>query len=157
MMPVRLAQALDAVVARLLDDQQVLARSLANASDGATSEESRAENKYDTRATEASYLAAGQSRRAEQLRATIGRFRQIPREGGAAVVRGPCLVTLAGSAGESHYLLGPGAGGLAVEVDGVTVRVLTAESPLGRTLVGACEGDEVAGPGGQALTVVRVD
>ena len=43
----------------------------------ATHEQSKAENKYDTRGPEASYLARGQSRQAAEIQAAIAAFEKL--------------------------------------------------------------------------------
>lgn len=113
------------------------------ARDEATSPESKAENKYDTRAIEAGYLAGAQARRVGDLRVVVGRFEQMLRQpmAGATASR---YVVARGEGGESSaFLLGPGGAGVIVEVDGVRVRVLTTASPLGSQLVDAENGDEL--------------
>jgi hypothetical protein len=44
----------------------------------ATQEESKAENKYDTRGLEASYLAGAQAKRVEELQAVLAVFKNFP-------------------------------------------------------------------------------
>lgn len=119
--------------------QEALDAALAGAAtaiDEATHGESRAENKYDTRGLEASYLAAGQGTRVLELRAALA---GLDAEGGAVVGVGS-LVQLSTGA---WYLIAAGGGGVRVDVDGETVAVLTPASPLGGALLGAEEGDEV--------------
>ena len=46
----------------------------------ATDEQSKAENKYDTRGLEASYLARGQSRQARETEAALEQFAALARQ-----------------------------------------------------------------------------
>ncbi|MFZ5496934.1 MAG: transcription elongation factor GreAB [Verrucomicrobiota bacterium] len=106
----------------------------------ATHEENKAEDKYDTRGLEASYLAHGQSRAAEEAADAVAQFQALPlREfaPGEVIALG-ALVRLEDG---SRYFLGPRAGGTEVESDGATVMVITPSSPLGRQLVGRRQGD----------------
>jgi len=114
----------------------------------ATSEESKAEHKYDMRAQEAAYLAEGQARQAAEIAAAVEAYRTLPlpaAPGGPADLG--CLIALAGPGGVQHYLLGPARGGLDVTVDDTTVMIITPASPLGRQLLGRRPGDTVQLPG----------
>lgn len=113
------------------------------ASAEATHTESKAENKYDTRGLEASYLAAGQARRVVELRRIAAFFDRLvvkPVDGPAGV--GSLIETE--EDGVTRWLfLAPEGGGTHVDVGGVAVRLVTPSSPLGRELVGAESGDEI--------------
>lgn len=108
----------------------------------ATHEENKAEDKYDTRGLEASYLAHGQSRAAEEAAEALAQFQALtPREFGAEepVAMG-ALVRLDDG---NSYFIGPRAGGTEVRFEGVPVMVITPSSPLGRQLVGRHHGDRI--------------
>lgn len=108
----------------------------------ATDSENKAEDKYDTRGLEASYLAHGQSRAAEEAAQAVAQFRALPaREFTAAdPISLGALVTVETRGKPAYYFVGPRAGGTEVEHDGHTVMVVTPQSPLGRQLVGKLEG-----------------
>lgn len=110
------------------------------------SEESRAENKYDTHAQEAAYLAEGQARQASEMVAALSAWRALvfPAAGHAFVQLGS-LVTLAVGARSEHLLIGPANGGLAIAApdDGREITVVTPASPLGRALLGRRPGDSL--------------
>lgn len=112
----------------------------------ATDEENKAEDKYDTRGLEASYLAHGQSKAAEEAALAVAQFRALsPRDAipGEPISLG-ALVTVTDAAGRAaFYYIGPRAGGTEVTLDGRTVMVITPQSPLGRELVGRRQGDRV--------------
>lgn len=149
---------LRAISAALRETVSVLDASAGIARDEATNDETRQEGKYDTRAIEASYLAGAQSKRADEARTALGRYAALPASPPPThTVAGPALVTLVDDEQRAHhYFLGPGAGGLRVRVDGVDVLVITPDSPLGRALLGASEGDEVTVAGRPALVLARV-
>jgi len=65
------------IVARLTAELAVYFRAAQNSRAEATDEQSRAENKYDTRGLEASYLARGQSKQAAELEAAIADFEKL--------------------------------------------------------------------------------
>lgn len=109
----------------------------------ATDEENRAEDKYDTRGLEASYLAIGQARQAEETAQALQAYTALAlRDFAAADPIGlGALVTLATGRQTQRYFLGPRAGGMEVEHPNGTVLVITPQSPLGRQLLGHQQGD----------------
>jgi len=62
------------IVARLTEELEVYFRAARASRAEATHEQSKAENKYDTRGLEASYLARGQSRQAAEIQDAIAAF-----------------------------------------------------------------------------------
>ncbi len=125
-------------------DRYTLAARAAQAD--ATDDQSRAENKYDTRGLEASYLAHGQSRQALETLRTRELFGALDRRDfapGEPVGIG-ALVELAGAGERVFYFVGPGAGGMEIVHDGQEVLVVTGQSPLGRQLIGKRAGERVA-------------
>ena len=115
------------------------------AHDTATSSENIAENKYDTLALEAAYLAHGQSMRALQCDEDIQLFKSLPVTTQVTKVALGALVLLLNENELQKWLfLGPAAGGLKVLVDGVEVVVVTENSPLGKAILGKVLNDEVA-------------
>lgn len=108
----------------------------------ATDEENKAEDKYDTRGLEASYLAHGQSKAAEEAALAVAQFAALPVRDFTASepISLGALVRLEGR-GRSHYFIGPRAGGTEIESEGDPVLVITPQSPLGRQLMGRKQGD----------------
>jgi transcription elongation GreA/GreB family factor len=138
------------IVDTLLAELAVLTRAANMAREEATSEESKAESKYDTRGQEAAYLAEGQARLAIDLQETIAAFQALPLSsfGPSDRIGLGALVTLEATGGrKSRYLIGPGRGGLEVESEGEVLTVVTPPSPLGRQLLGKVTGDAVQLPG----------
>lgn len=129
------------------------------ARDEAISEESRAENKWDTHSQEAAYLAEGQARLAADIGASIELYETLPLPDAApgdAIAIG-AVVELASVTGESsYYFLGPRAGGMEIEAGGRRLLVLTPQSPLGRQLLGRRAGDTIEVPGRGAKPVQRI-
>jgi transcription elongation GreA/GreB family factor len=111
----------------------------------ATDEENKAEDKYDTRGLEASYLAHGQSKAAEEAALALAQFRALaPRDFSAADPIGlGALVVVEAKGARSRYFIGPRAGGTEIDVDGKSVMVVTPQSPLGRQLLGRKQGDSL--------------
>jgi transcription elongation GreA/GreB family factor len=138
-----------AIVERLTAELDTLTRAALMAREEATSEESKAENKYDTRGQEAAYLAEGQARLALELQETITTYQALPLPAfpaGAEIDLG-AVITLEARGKTATYFLGPRSGGLDVELDGRTLIIVTPQSPLGRQLPGRRVGDAVQLPG----------
>ena len=151
-----------ALVRRIIEaleaELEVHARSARSARAEATDEQSKAENKYDTRGLEASYLARGQSRQVADIAAAIRQFdaftvREFPAGSRAEV---GALVTVSGPDGEATYFLGPAAGGTEVVHEKQEVMVLTSQSPLGLQVIGKCAGDKIELPGGPRKIMGRI-
>ena len=104
--------------------------------DEATAEENRAENKYDTRGLEASYLASGQANKVMELEASINAFEELKNKPQNDSVDIGALVELDQEGSTELYFIGPAAGGTEVELDGTEILVITPESPLGSQLTG---------------------
>jgi transcription elongation GreA/GreB family factor len=127
--------------------------------EGATHEEAKPENDKDTRALEQSYLARGQAKRVEELRAgmaaleamSVGAFPE-----GAAVALG-AVVELSEETGDTTVFLAPCGGGAKLAKG--SVQIVTPQSPLGRSLLGKRQGDEcevAVGGNTRQLALVRV-
>ena len=111
----------------------------------ATHESSKAENKYDTRGLEASYLARGQSKQAAELEAALAEFEKLGTKkfaAGDAITVG-ALVELAHGGENAIYFLGPRAGGTEVLHDRKEILVITPQSPLGEQLLGKKSGESL--------------
>lgn len=109
----------------------------------ATDPDSRAENKYDTRTLEASYVARGQARRVMELQEAVQAFTSLSVAPVATTIQLGSLVTLQAPWGEEHVFLGPFAGGTEVRLAGEEIVVITPASALGQKLVGRQIGDTV--------------
>ena len=140
---------IDAFRAELATELDAVERVAAMARDEVSSDETKQEGKYDTRATEASYLARGQAWRVAELRRLKAWFDvfdagRAPRD----TVGIGSLVHLDG-ARSGWYLLGP-IGGPTATVHGEVVRLISPKSPLGRAMGGleAEDGFEVTSPTG---------
>ena len=115
-----------------------------NAHDGATHEENKAENKYDTRGLEAAYLAHGLSVRVEELQQSIIDYRQLQRVevDNYSCVQVGTLVCLEDDDGnERRVFVGPSGGGIKLDFEGYEITVVTPTSPIGEALLGKAVDD----------------
>ena len=135
---------LDRIVTRLQAELELLTTAALATHAEATDEENKAEDKYDTRGLEASYLAHGQSKAAEEAALALAQFQALPpREFTASEPVSIGAYVVLSARERSHYFIGPRAGGTEIELAGATVLVITPQSPLGRQLLGRRQGDTV--------------
>lgn len=149
----------EAILQQLRQELSRQAGAAAMARDEAISEESRAENKWDTHSQEAAYLAEGQARLAGEVGASIELYATLPLPAfGAddAIALGAVVELDTGGGRRAWYFIGPRAGGLELEAEGRSVLVLTPQSPLGRQLIGKRRGDVVQSAGRGAPVLQRI-
>lgn len=150
------------IIRALSADLTVLSTASRAAHAAATHAECLPDNKYDTTALEASYIAQGQANRAQEIRVALECYRTLTLHtfDDDTPIRLTAQVTLEGEDGETRrFFLGPQAGGLKIGDDAGEIVVITPGSPLGRSLLGLRTGDEVkAGDAAAALsfTIVAV-
>jgi hypothetical protein len=152
--PAVLAQFLAVLKAELA----ALTRAAQGAFAAATDPDSKAENKYDTRTLEASYVARGQAKRVTELQEAVRAFEALSGNelaAGAAITLGG-LVSLETPEGTAHYLIGPFAGGTEIMHEGSEIVVITPASALGQKLLGRCVGDAIALRPGALAKVIAV-
>ena len=133
----------EAIRAQLREEYDGLTQMTAMSRDEATGGESKAENKYDTRALEASYLAAGQGQRLEELKHLLAWYEAFdPSRTSHRVADGALVETLSETGRSQWYFVAP-AGGSRIERSGQRVQTISLKSPLGRALSGL-ERDDAA-------------
>ena len=134
------------VLERLAEDLLQAEQAMRAAHETATHEENIAQNKYDPLGLEAAYLATGQARRAEAIRQAIANWRQFrprPYDASKGIQLG-ALVCLVDSDDKQQLFLGPDGGSMKLVSGAQLVQVISSEAPLGRAMLGKCEGDEVS-------------
>ena len=138
-----------AILQQLRAELDLQAGAAAMARDEATSEESRAENKWDTHSQEAAYLAEGQAKLAAEIGTSMEVYSSLPLPAfaGDAPIAVGAIVELEANGKRACYFIGPRAGGLELAVAGRALLVLTPSSPLGGQLLGKHAGDVVPSPG----------
>ncbi len=117
-----------------------------NTYDIATHEDNKAENKYDTRGLEASYLAGAQAERVRDLKETLTVISTIPfkKFSGDDKIAITALVEIQSGEKTNWVLVLPKGGGQNVLFQQRNIKVITPESPLGQLLIGKKNGDEFA-------------
>ena len=145
-MPLNKSAVLQCIVERLQVDLDVAVRAAQTAYETATHEENIAENKYDTLGLEASYLAAGQARRVEEIRQSLSLCRQLvlkPFDEQRGIQTGDLIALQADNGTQQLLFLAPDAAGLKVSLGEQSITVITPRAPLGQNLLGKLDGDEV--------------
>ncbi len=130
---------------RLQEELDLLLRSARDATDGATHADVRSEGDKDMRATEASYQAAGQWKRVQELEHDIAALRALVLHPFAkeAPIALSAIAHLKEHDGERLVMLMPAGGGEKLTAGRSTVVVVTAAAPLGTALLGRHVGDEI--------------
>ena len=146
------AKVVEKIRDELTKQLDVLLQAAKSARDNATHDDSKAEDQYDTRGLEASYLAGAQAGRAEELKRLLHVYEHLelkPHPKGQPA-RAGCLVTLDCDGAKGTYFLAPEGRPLTVSVGSLTVQVLSPASPLGDAVLGKGVGDwvEVEARGG---------
>ena len=133
----------DQIIAALRRERDGFNSAAKAAQAAATDPDSKAENKYDTRNLEASYLARGVAFRVVETEAALAEWEAMPPQDFSAMqpVAVGALVILESDHGPAGYFMGPGGGGISVEHDGMEITVITPASPLGKQLMKRREGD----------------
>lgn len=127
---------------------QVSLAATQSAIESATNEETIPDNKYDTLALEAAYLAHGQAQRVQECEENIRQYRELVlRE---FTIDTPITVSALVEVIDeddnlSWFFVGPCGGGLSVKLlnEQVSVAVVTPQAPLGKALMGKFLHDEV--------------
>jgi transcription elongation GreA/GreB family factor len=131
------------IVDRLTEELEVYFRAARASRTEATDEQNKAENKYDTRGLEASYLARGQCRQAAEIQDAIAEFEKLDARqfGAGEAIDVGAFVELESDGKTAAYFVGPRSGGTEVLHNRREVLVITAQSPLGAQLMGRKQGD----------------
>lgn len=139
-------QVLQRIIEKLDVDLDIAIRAAQTAYETATHEENIAENKYDTLGLEASYLAAGQARRVEEIRLSLNLYQNLalkPFDEARGIQSGDLIALESASGVEQWLFLGPDAAGLKIYLEDTLITVITPRAPLGQNLLGKFDGDEL--------------
>jgi transcription elongation GreA/GreB family factor len=131
---------------QIADSLSVLTQAAVAAHEAATHAEAKAEDQYDTRGLEASYLAGAQSRRAMELEELLALYRHVDLKDfdDTTPIASTAIVELESDGKKGWYFLMPKGGGLSITHDGKKILVVTPQSPLGEALLTRAVGDQVS-------------
>ena len=138
---------IDAIVKQLEQALATAAAASQEAHSSATHSENIADNKYDTLAVEAAYLAHGQSIRISELQETINLYKRFrrPEFTPESPVQLGVLVDVESEQGQIQRLfIGPAAGGHIIK-DNKTpdIHVVTISTPIGQAMLNKFIDDEI--------------
>ncbi len=142
------------LIERLESDREGLMQAARNTHEAATHEESVAEDQYDTRGLEASYLAGAQAKRVGELEQMILQYRFLKVDAFQPndPIRPTALVELQNDSSKTIYcFLLPSGGGVSLQQDGKTIQIISPQSPLGEILMGRKAGDDAVVETGAAI------
>ena len=150
------------IISQLTHDLAVLSKAAKTAHEASTHEENIPDNKYETLALEASYVAQGQANRAQEIKQALDAYKQLSLRHFDldSAIRLTALVTIESVDGSSRTVfIGPMEGGLKITADRIDILVITPLSPLGRDLIGKSVGDLIntgAGAGRKEFEITEV-
>lgn len=121
---------------------------------GATSDQARAESKYDTRGLEESYLANGLAKAVSEYEVALADLDSCRTLKPKAQVGVGALIRCEGEAEMVSFLLSRSGGGIEAAVAGEEITVITPESPLAQKLMGLTEGERISAPPFKILEVL---
>ncbi|MBC7466434.1 MAG: GreA/GreB family elongation factor [Bdellovibrio sp.] len=129
--------------AQLEKDLAILKHAALATYDDATNEENKPENKYDTRALEASYLAGAQAQRVKDVEELISicKFQQTKNFKEEDPVAVTAIVEVESNGKVSWLLFLPKGGGFFVHYEDKKIQVITPASPIGKALLGLRSGE----------------
>ena len=147
------------IIEQLKEELAILTAAAKEARQYAADGETRSEDRYDTRATESSYLADGQGRMAAEVMQSVETYQTLELRdfGPGNQIALTALVEVEQGGFRDLYFLGPRAGGLTVQHQGRDVFVVTPQSPIGQKLLGRVEGNTVTIAAGRQGWIARVE
>jgi transcription elongation GreA/GreB family factor len=131
------------ILTELTKKLEILTQAALSAHHEATHEENKAENKYDTRGLEASYLAGAQAERAAELKETITyyKFISLKKFTPQTPIAATALVELENEEKTNFYFIAPYGGGLRLSNHDKEILVIGPQAPLGAELMGRKQGE----------------
>ena len=133
------------IIEKFESEVAVMAKAAQEAREAATHEESVAEDKYDTRGLEASYLAGAQARRVAELQWIIHSYQNLEllEFTSKSFVGITALVEVSSETEKKLFFLAPKGGVILIDVDSIKVQIVAPDSKLGSELMGKAVGDAV--------------
>jgi transcription elongation GreA/GreB family factor len=134
---------LKGIIRELGHELETLADASRTMHEDASHEQNRAEDKYDTRGLETSYLASSQARHATATEEALAAYHalKLAKFTSKTPIDLTALVETKSDGERTYYFIGPKAGGIEVTIGKQEIVVITPESPIGKLLIGKREGD----------------
>ena len=141
-----MSKAINAIITHLNAELTTANAASEQAHASATHSENVADNKYDTLAVEAAYLAHGQSVRITQIQQSIANYRQlmsIRSPDNASIHIGHTVTIHDANDKLQRLFIGPSAGGIRLFIDNLEILTITPQTPMGKALMGKAVDDEI--------------
>ena len=134
---------IDKLIEKLEAERNMLFEAAKNTYEAATHEESEAEDQYDTRGLEASYLAGAQAKRVGDVEQAISVFKQlVPKKfTDSDSIAATAIAELDHDGKITYVFLLPLGGGMTLNDSGKAIQVISPQSPIGEALLGRVAGD----------------
>lgn len=131
------------VIQKLEEEFSVIQNASKVAHEAATHEESKAEDQYDTRGLEASYLAEAQSARASEMQKSIKVLKEfsLPSFASGDSIQPGALVEMLQDNQPFWIFFLPAGAGITTQFAGKKILVVTTSSPFGKEIRGKKIGD----------------
>jgi transcription elongation GreA/GreB family factor len=136
------------IIEQLTLDLAVQFNAAKAAHEASTHEENIPDNKYETLALEASYVAQGQANRAQEIRRALEVYKQLTLQNfddESSIGLTALVIMVDDNAISKTVFIGPLEGGMKLvdQITGTEIVVITPASPLGRDLIGRRVGDQI--------------
>lgn len=130
---------------QLEEDLLAMTEAAKNTLDAATNEESKAENQYDTRGLEASYLAGAQAKRVQEITEVLVLFKTLKFRDFSSrdSVQSTALVSVLLDGKKNYLLVMPKGGGVQLRYNDQVVQIVTPASNLGESILDLKVGEDV--------------
>ena len=137
---------LEQVITLLEEELRILITAAQDAREASTHEESKAEDQYDTRGLEASYIAGAQAERSMEMTKSIEALKQLKLEDfdEDTPIGTTAVVELEDDEGDiKYFFILPQQGGMKLKSNGKNIQTLSPEAPLGAALIQKHQGDSI--------------
>lgn len=134
------------VIRKLEQEIDITTRAAHAAHEAATHEELVAENKYDTKGLEASYLAGAQARRSLELKKDLALLTALNLKNFSdkdPIAFGALVTLESDEAGAKKLFILPCQGGVEISSKEGLIYCVTQDSPMGKALIGKKQNDEI--------------
>jgi transcription elongation GreA/GreB family factor len=135
---------LDHIIQQLETELLLITEAAKNTYEIATHEENKAENEYDTRGLEASYLAGAQAERVAEMKNSISLLKSVKLKSFSSEepIGYSAIIEIQAEQKLKTVFVLPKAGGTQITFDEKLLSIVTPDSPLGEALIGLKVGDE---------------
>lgn len=126
---------------KLKNELEKITKIAAQTKMAATHSDMKQESKYDTRATEAAYLAGAQAKRVYEIIKELDELQSLQMTSGHKKVQVGSLLTLELRGISQQYFISPTSGGFLASFDQSNYMIIGVHSPIAQGSIGLCQGE----------------